>query len=398
MKILTYTSLYPNSIQPSHGIFVERRLQKLCAGFDVDAAVVAPVPWFPLKSKKWGRYSVFARVPLLEQRNGIEISHPRFPVVPKVGAALTPATMTISTASTVSDVGRKIGGIDLIDAHYFFPDGVAAGRIAAKLNVPFVVTARGSDINLIAQSSGPRRAIRQTAKNAAAVIAVSQALANEMECMGIAHEKIHVLRNGVDLNQFRPTDREKTRRKLGIDGPVFISVGQLKEAKGHHIAIEMLLHLNTAILIIVGSGEYEKSLKDLVSKLDLERRVFFEQNLNAEELCRIYSAADALVLMSRREGLPNVVLESIACGTPVIATDVGGIREVIDQPGLGELVNERSSDAAVNGWRALEQRGVDKTMIRKLARAFSWEDTSLALHNLMTTCVSATDERSQTHH
>ena len=354
----------------------------------VSASVVAPVPWFPFKSRIWGKYGEFGAISEAEVRAQIPIYHPRFPVVPKVGMLLTPALMASATAGAVESAIHAMGEVGLIDAHYFYPDGVAASRIAQRLNLPFIVTARGSDINLIAQMERPRKMILKAARQASAIVAVSDALAREMERIGVSSTKIHVVRNGVNLKRFNPGDRQLARNATGIDGLTFLSVGELKEAKGHHLAIESLLYNKHAKLVVVGQGGYERHLRSIVEQYRLQNRVTFAGRLGEAELCTYYQAADALILASRREGMPNVILESLACGTPVIAADVGGIREIISDSCSGELLGDRSGKSIADAWAALVQRGVDRIRIRKIAEQYSWDDSIAKLHQLMLGCMA----------
>lgn len=387
MNILTYSSLYPNKVDPTYGIFVERRLYELVENTDVSATVVSPVPWFPFRSKVFGKYADFAAVPTFDQRHGIEISYPRYPIIPKVGMLSAPGNMARATARTLERLLKEHAPVGLIDAHYFYPDGVAASRLAEHLQLPFIVTARGSDINLIAEMARPRKMILEAADKAKAIVAVSKALGRSLQALGVEADKIHIIPNGVDLSFFHPGDRDAARRKLMFDTPTFISVGALKEAKGHDVAIEALRYLDDAKLVIIGTGEHERSLKKMVTILGLQSRVTFTGQLSPDALLEYYQAADALFLISRREGMPNVVLESIACGTPVIAANVGGINEIVNAPLLGALLSDRKPRAAAEAWRALSQRGVDRAGIRKAAESFSWDKSTEMLYSLMRNCV-----------
>lgn len=388
MNILTYSSLYPNNVDPSHGIFVERRLRELLKSPGLRASVVAPVPWFPFKSRIFGRYSEFAAIPESDTRYGVDIHYPRYPLIPKIGMLSTPSSMASFTAGAVRRAHVKNGPISIIDAHYLYPDGVAASRLAERFRIPFIVTARGSDVNLIASMPRPRRMILATANRAGAIIAVSQALARGLADIGVDKKKIHVLPNGVDLSYFCPGDRDATRRRLGFKGTTFISVGALKEAKGHSAAIEALQHIEASTLVVIGAGTYESELRRRVASLELEARVDFTGRLSPEALREHYRAADALLLVSRREGMPNVMLESLACGTPVIAADVGGIGEVLTVPDSGVLLRNRTALAVADAWQSMVQRGIDRAAVRRHAERFSWDSTARKLNAIMQRCAS----------
>ena len=184
IRLLTFTSLYPNAGQPRHGVFVEERLRHLTATGKVSATVVAPVPWFPFRHPRFGAYSAYARVPRREERYGIQISHPRYPVIPKLGMNIAPLLMYRAVLPLLRKMQSNGAGFELIDAQYFYPDGVAAARLGAALRKPVVITARGSDVMLIANHRRPRRQIVRAAENAAAVIAVSQALKDALAALG----------------------------------------------------------------------------------------------------------------------------------------------------------------------------------------------------------------------
>src|SRR5271166_1580648 len=165
VQILTFTTLYPSAVRPQHGIFVETRLRKLVESGAVDARVVAPCPWFPFASPRFGSYAVFARMPREEVRYRLQIDHPRYPVLPKIGMSAAPLALAAAVLPRLRRRLREGGDIDLIDAHYFYPDGVAAVLLGRALGLPVVVTARGSDLNLIADYAVPRRWIRWAARH-----------------------------------------------------------------------------------------------------------------------------------------------------------------------------------------------------------------------------------------
>ncbi|HZU87614.1 MAG TPA: glycosyltransferase, partial [Stellaceae bacterium] len=315
---MTFTTLFPNAEQPNHGIFVENRLRHLVASGAAESVVVAPVPYFPARARCFGRWSRYARIGAREERHGIVVYHPRFPVIPRIGMAASPALLAAAMLGFVRRIAMRDPGFDLIDAHYFYPDGVAAAWIGRQLRRPVVITARGTDVNLIPRYRLPRIMIRWAIGEAAGLIAVSGALKQALVELGAAPERVAVLRNGVDLSLFRPGDRDTARRALGLSRPTLLSVGHLIERKGHHRVIEALCRLPGFDLLVVGDGPERGRLEQLGRRLGVAERVRLLGAVGHAALPAIYTAADALVLASSREGWANVLLEAMACGTPVI--------------------------------------------------------------------------------
>jgi len=375
-RVLAFTSLYPNDAQPRHGIFVEQRLRQLAASGHIEIKVVAPVPWFPWRHPRFGRYAQYARATRAEVRNGIPVCHPRYPSIPKIGMTLAPFLLAAATAPTLHRVVENGFDFDLIDAHYFYPDGVAAVILGRRLHRPVVVTARGSDINLIARHRAPAALIRWAARHAAGLVTVSQALKEELVALGVSADKVTVLRNGVDLALFHPVEREAERRRLGLADATLISVGNLVEGKGHDVVIRALTQLPHTTLLVAGEGPQERALRTLARALGVMERVKFLGNVAQQELCRYYTVADVLVLASAREGWPNVLLEAMACGTPVIATRVGGIPEIVTAGGPGILVDERTPEAIAAAVHALLAGAPDRGRTRRYAEQFDWDDTT----------------------
>ena len=254
MKLLTFSSLFPNAVRPNHGIFVETRLRYLLASGKAESRVVAPVPWFPFKNERFGDYAAFAQVPDEEVRYGIQVQHPRYVLIPKVGMSMAPALMAAAVKPVIGRIIDEGYDFDVLDAHYFYPDGVAAVKLGKYFNKPVTVTARGTDINLIPQFKRPRDMILWAANNADGIITVCNALKEEMVGLGVAPGLITPLRNGVDLQRFAPIDRAQARAELGIDGFTLISVGALDPRKAHDLTIRALTMLPGVTLLIAGRG------------------------------------------------------------------------------------------------------------------------------------------------
>jgi glycosyltransferase involved in cell wall biosynthesis len=261
----------------------------------------------------------------------------------------------------------------ILDAHFLYPDAVAAIILGRRLGIPVVMSARGSDVNVKCENPVMRRWVCWAANQCAAVITVSRALAERLASFGIAQDRLHTLPNGVDLEKFRPRP-DSSRRPPGAD-TVLLSAGHLVEAKGHHLAVEALIKLPKTSLLIVGEGPNESSLRALANKLGVSSRVHFLGYVAHEQMAEVYSAADFTVLASANEGMPNVMLESLACGTRVIATEVGGVGEVMTAPEAGAMMKSRCAASVVESVFTLRKAEHSRDETRKFAERFGWDDT-----------------------
>jgi glycosyltransferase involved in cell wall biosynthesis len=289
--------------------------------------------------------------------------------------ALQPGALAWAAGREIARLVRDGLQFDLIDAHYFYPDGVAAAMVARRLGKPFVVTARGSDINYIARLGGPRRRIVAAAQAASRVITVSGALKDALVGLGIDSARIVVLRNGVDLELFRPVDRAEARRTLGITAPqVAVSVGNLVPEKGHELFVETLASLPGVEGLIVGDGPGRGRLAELIRRRGAAIRIV--DAMPQERLRSVYAAADALVLASTREGWPNVLLEAMACGTPVVATAVGGVPEIVSDPVAGRVLESRDAAEISQALRGLLASPPDRGAVRRHAERFGWDEVA----------------------
>ena len=377
IRLLTFSTLYPNNVRPNHGIFVENRLRHLVASEHASSTVVAPVPWFPSRSPRFGDWARHASVAPTEVRHGITVYHPRYPVIPWIGMSAAPYLLYRATLPTLRLLLASGQRFDAIDAHYVYPDGVAAVWLGRTLGLPTVVTARGTDVNLIPRYVLPRALIRRAIAGAAALIAVSAAIKNELVALGAPDDKVTVLRNGVDLNQFRPVDRAAARAALGLTRPTLLSVGHLIERKGHHRVIEAMTRLPEFELLIVGEGPEHDRLAALIERLGLAEGVRLLGARPHVELPSLYGAADILVLASTREGWANVLLEAMACGTPVVASNIWGNPEVVRDAAAGVIADDNTPEGIAAAVQRLFARLPDRAATRGYAELFSWESTTV---------------------
>ncbi len=298
-------------------------------------------------------------------------------MIPKIGANLAPFSLYQAAARTLARWRTQGYDFDLIDSHFFFPDGVAAVLLGRHFDKPVTITARGTDLNLMPRYRVPRALIRWAARHADGLITVSAALKQPLVDLGIAPERVVVLRNGVDLARFRPpADRPAQRSALGLTRPTLLSVGHLIERKGHHLVIAALAELPGLDLLVVGDGPDAATLRAAAQRHGVADRVRFLGALPHGDLPRLYGAADALVLASSREGWANVLLEAMACGTPVVATPIWGTPEVVTTRAAGVLAAARSVAALAAGVRDLLAAPPERPATRQHAEQFGWEPTT----------------------
>lgn len=364
IRLLTFTNLYPSEGRPRHGIFVEQRLRRLVESGRVRAHVLVPVPRAP-----WGAKTA---LPARTTRHGIPVSYCGFPAVRGLTTLWHPRLMARAARHTVAAL-RRAGEIDAIDAHFLYPDGVAAAHLAAEFALPFVMTARGSDVNVALRERVAGRSIRWAGDRAAAIIAVSAALRDSMIAQGLLAERITVLRNGVDLELFKPGDRPSLRAELGFTAPTLLAVGNLVVEKGFDLVLGALTKLPEVRLVVLGAGPMGERLRAMAGELGVARRVTWLSPVPQAALARYYSAADVTVLASTREGMPNVLLESLACGTPVVATHVGGAPEIVTEPIAGGLVRDRLPTSFAAACRVLLDSPPDRLAVRRFGARFGWE-------------------------
>jgi glycosyltransferase involved in cell wall biosynthesis len=372
VRILTVTNLYPSAARPVHGVFVEERMTRYAARQGAELRVVAPVPWFPFTSG-FGEYSRIARTPRRETRKGIDVLHPRVPIVPKVGMGLAPFWWRQVLTPLLRRI-RTEWPFDLLDAHYIFPDCVALVEIARRLGVPIVVSARGTDVHLIGDLPGPRERIRDACAAASGVVAVSKALAAHLTRLGVPEGKITVVPNGADVDSFAPPPSAPLTRRF--PGRVLLGIGRLVPQKGFHLAVEAVATLAPKYpdltLVFAGSGGERENLTELAERKGIGTRVHFLGEVEHDRIPELLWSADRLILPSFREGYPNVVVEAIAAGTPVVATAIGGIPEIVDDS-VGDLAEQPGAAAFTQALDRSLGRAFDRSAFAARREGLRWE-------------------------
>jgi len=392
MRILTLTNLYPNYIQPNRGIFIKYRMDAFCKISGAEMDVVSPVPYFPQLPFKT-RWTQFSRIHKHEMFDGVNIYHPRYLVVPKIVMHTHCKTMFQAAFPLVQRLHEK-NPYDLIDAHWVYPDGWAAVKIGKLLKIPVVVSARGNDINEYVDFPKILPLIKWTLQHSDCNIAVCQALKDIMLDLTKKEDNIHVIGNGVDRTRFQSKIKAECRKKLGLpaDKKIILSVGLLEKRKGHHILIEALGQLRQSSgesphLYIIGAGPLRQKMIEQINMLNLADSVKLVGEMPNAELANWYSASDLLCLASDREGWPNVLLEAIACGAPVLATPVYGVPEVIHSDSVGQMVAGRTPAAFAEKIPEMLAKKWDAQKMKDFAAQHSWESVAKKVQETFNFCL-----------
>lgn len=400
MNILVFTTLWPNGEEPNFGVFVKNRLVALSRLDGVQMRVVAPVPYFPkamARSFVPTDWQIKARIAERETIAGLPVEHPRYLVTPKVGMRYYGKWLARGAESVVRRLHAE-QPFDLIDAHYLYPDCYAALQLGRALNLPVVMTARGSDVNAFTRLTYIRPLIHAALTEAAGIISVSSGLKQGMTALGIPEDKIAVIRNGIDRSIFYLRDQAAARHRLGLDPQrkIIVTVGRLIPRKGFDRLIESMAVLakrpddKGALLYIIGDGPDQTDLAALIASHNLQDRVFLPGAQLHTELPEWYAAADLFCFLTRSEGCPNVVIEALACGLPVVATDIPGVDELIADQAYGLLLPadqfsptgfaEKISTALGREW--------DRQAIATHGAARGWEEVAMEVRDLLSSAIA----------
>jgi glycosyltransferase involved in cell wall biosynthesis len=378
MRILSLSSVYPNPGEPGLGLFVRSRLQALAKHAEVK--VVAPIPVLDY-SHPQRRVFRPREFPICRQDGAIEVFHPRW-IFPPYGTPLNVFCEIGRLLPLFARIRREYP-FDLIDAHFGYPEGCAAALAASFFRVPFTITLRGSETMF--DNYRYRRAAMKTAlRRTAAAIAVSDELRAFAISRGAHPQRAHTIPNGIDTNVFHLYDPAAMRQRhdLPATRKLVLTAGELIEAKGHHLVVDALKSLIArgvdAELLIVGATarggpQFEQTLRNRVRDAGMVDRVRFLGWVDRNTMSELLSAVDLFCLASYTEGWPNVVNEALACGAPVVVTQVGGVAAMVPSAQYGTIVPQRDIAALERAILSGLDRTWDRTAISEWGRSRSWD-------------------------
>ncbi|MBD2842221.1 glycosyltransferase [Erythrobacter rubeus] len=374
--VLVISTSYPSAADPLSGAVIARSMAALVRREGWRVTVISPFGTAPVMDANGSQ----AEPPEVSLEDGVEVHRPRFTQVP--GTSADSDTKAITEAAL--PVARRIDSahpVDLIEAQSFFPDGPVAARLAKALSKPLSMKARGRDITYWGGKDFALAEMQRAAEQAEGLLSVSKALLQDMDELGLPVDKASAHYTGLDRDRFRPLDHTQLRSQLSQvlkfplpdNAPLLVSVGSLIEHKGQHLAIAALPEIPRARLILAGKGEDEAKLRRLAEDLGVAERVLFAGSLDHDVLPLILSAADVMVLPTASEGLANAWVEALACGTPIVTSDVGGAREIITSDKAGRLLPEPTPQAIAASVNAVLNYPPNPMDVAAQAERFSWD-------------------------
>lgn len=388
MRALLFSNLFPTSRDPNRGLFTRQLAAELGRLCELEVAV--PLPWFPsgkLAARLAPGYArEFGGLAREQTVDGVHVSYPRYLLIPKLSERAHDLFMYRGVRGTVEQ-RHALKPFDVINAHWLFPDGVAAMRLGQQLKVPVVLTGLGCDVNedLRHPAKGPR--ILQALRAAAAVTAVSQPLVDALHAAGVPAGKLTVIPNGVDTLRFQPGETSAARRKLGLDaGPLVVCVSRLSFEKGVDVLIESARTLRSTLpearLAIVGDGAQRPALEALIESAGLGAQVRLVGAVPHADVATWMTAADVIAMPSRREGHPNAAMEALACGRPLVASRVGALEALIT-PSRGITVFAGDASALASALERALRQSWDHAAIAASVQEQSWARAAAAYASVL---------------
>ncbi|HEX8240022.1 MAG TPA: glycosyltransferase [Allosphingosinicella sp.] len=366
LRVLVVTSRFPDRNRPHLGNFVERQAIELAGRPGVEVAVAVPVRVSPLGFGVRRPVRAILALPREEVWKGMTVFRPRYTAIPRLGG-YNARSLARHLASALGEIRRSFP-FDVIAAQFFWPEGPAALAAGRALGVPVSIKARGADFD---QWQARRGLAPADLAEADGLLAVSAELRRRMIDRGLPADHIAVHHTGVDHSLFAPRDRAGAKAALGLSGPVLLSAGNLRPHKNPALAVDVLSRLEGATLLIAGGGPEAARLRRRIRHLGLEERVRMLGAVPHLQMPALYAAADVTLHTARLEGLANVWVESLACGTPVVTTAVGAAAEIIDRPEAGRLAAP-DSEAMAAAVREILERPPRQTEVAAASAGFDW--------------------------
>jgi glycosyltransferase involved in cell wall biosynthesis len=386
MKLLAITNLFGRPWDTTVGTFNQKIFGQISSRCEL--TLLVPIPWteiikFPKQyfganrqlEGKWPfvRYFPYLYIPKLSQSTNVYF--------------------LLVSAILFCPVIILFRQWDAVIGSWIYPDGLVAVLLGKLKRIPALAVALGTDVNDLANRSTQRSQVQRILSQAAATVTVSQDLANKLAALGINQEKLHVILNGVDSDSFKPQPKNAAKMELGFkhSEKLLLFVGSHIPEKG---CFELINAFNAISqqepnckLVMIGGGSAALALQDLVSQLKLDSKVIFAGKLSHDLLPRWFAAADALCLPSYREGIPNVIMEAMASGLPVVATSVGGIPEVVtDESGI--LITPKDVESLVKGLAQALSRQWNTDAIRASVKDYTWDATGQQYIQLINDAIS----------
>jgi glycosyltransferase involved in cell wall biosynthesis len=346
MRLLFITSEFPNPYEPTKAVFNQCLVGALAREHHVQ--VVSPISWVDECRARW-RGAERLGSPRQRIVDGVEVHYPRYLYTPGLLRNHYGLFFWHSARSAIQRA-LKSRQPDLVIGYWAHPDGDAALGAARLAGVPAVVMVGGSDVLVLGQQAGRGRRIRDVLHAADAVIATSHDLKAKVVALGLRPRKVHVVHRGVDTDRFSPGDRSEARRRLNlpVPPPIFLWAGRMVPVKGLDVLLQACGRLHAQAIrfhvCLVGDGPLRPSLERHIKEMGMSESFTLVGAIPHDQLPDWYRAANVTVLPSRSEGVPNVLRESLACGTPFVASRVGGIPEIARE-GLSLLVPPEDSAA-----------------------------------------------------
>jgi len=376
MKVLLVTNLFPTPVDPERGVFTLQLAKRMAEKAEV--TIVCPLPYFPKlpflsKFKKW--YD-FALIPSEYEVDGIKIYSPKYPMVPKVSESWHAKFVAMGLKGCLKKL-HKVKQFDVVNSQWFYPDSVAVDKVLDELSIPHIPTGLGCDVNHDLFDKDKREAMQHMLNASSAITVVSNDLKRVLVEDNFNADDIHVIPNGIDFDQFKPVEQSAARKELNLpeNESIILYVGRLSEEKNVHSLIKAFAKLEQRPelkLYLVGDGPLREDLENLANELGVNESVIFVGKVEHRLVAVWMGACNYFTLPSYREGCPNVVLESLGSGRPVIASKVGAIPDVVSEDS-GILFDPNDINSIANTFKLAFEKEWDYSQIAKSVKSLSWE-------------------------